>query len=156
MRPKESAKERSAPTARLFGSPNRQTVRISQTTVRRQSQEDLTSAGNRRSLSRAGHDVTDPCVPVEAIVADLLDAYQTGDPVARNLTLADSNVLDTPDDARAVIFALCELVLNIIRERIGDDDPVVVRGYLDTLAGSQSPAPLASPRPDAESGQESA
>ena len=110
------------------------------------------SAGNRRSLSRARHEVTDPCVPVEAIVADLLDAYQTGDPVARNLTLADANVLDT----RAVIFALCELALNVIRERIGDDDPVVVRCYLDTLAGPQSPTPLASPRPDAEPGQASA
>jgi hypothetical protein len=54
------------------------------------------STGNRRSLSRARHDVTDPCVPVEAIVADLLDAYQTGDPVARNLTLADANVLEPP------------------------------------------------------------
>ena len=114
------------------------------------------SAGNRRSLSRARHEVTDPCVPVEAIVADLLDAYQTGDPVARNLTLADANVLDTPDDARAVLFALCELVLNVIRERIGDDDPVLVRCYLDTLAGPQSPTPLASPRPDAEPGQASA
>ena len=114
------------------------------------------SAGNRRSLSRARHEVTDPCVPVEAIVADLLDAYQTGDPVARNLTLADANVLDTPDDARAVLFALCELALNVIRERIGHDDPVLVRCYLDTLAGPQSPTPLASPRPDVEPGQASA